>query len=162
MSRWVRGIYNAAANFVMSGSLRAANGRTLDRRSKHLSKECDESNQHVESGESSKPIGCTSTSSTRTTADAGRTSTNGSRASTSATAQDGKLPSKHGDTCTCSLCRDYRDYILSSGSNSIRTEGQGAGSRIRVSNESRHFKRSSDSSTTDVEHITGIQPGVTI
>jgi hypothetical protein len=163
MSRWVRGIYNAAANFVLSGSLRAASGRTLDRDGKHLqdgsdqSRECVKSNKSCESNQPSQHT-CTCHSARTCNCDRGDCADN----DTSCSATDGKLPNNHGDSCTCSLCRDYRDYIAATSSSTIRTEGQGAGARIRVSNEPRSTKRANNTTRTDVEHVTGIPTGVTI
>jgi len=162
MSRWVRGIYNAAANFVMSGSLRAASGRTMDRDTKQLREECNQSNKHVESGQSSKSDqssqhACTCHPSRTCNCTAGDCADNDGNCRT-----DGKLPNNHGDSCTCSLCRDYRDYISSTGSGTIRTEGQGAGSRIRFSHEPRHSQQADGNAATTIEHITGIPTGVTL
>lgn len=163
MSRWVRGIYNAAANFVLSGSLRAASGRTMDRDTKHLRQESDKPNQSGESCQPSKSCGPTATTcsctGTCTCSTARATTCSGSTASS---AKDGKLPNNHGDSCTCSLCRDYADYISATGSGTIRTEGQGSGSRIRFSHEPRHTKQADGNAATTIEHITGIPTGVTL
>lgn len=163
MSKWVRGIYNTAANFVMSGSLRAASGRTMDRDAKQLSKEslkpnkCGKSCQSDKSCQSNDGHACTCHPARTCNCSAGDCADNDT-----ACASDGKLPNNHGDSCTCSLCRDYRDYINATGSAAIRTEGQGAGSRIRFSHEPRDNKQSTSISTDPVEHITGIQSGVTV
>jgi len=162
MSRWVRGIYNAAANFVMSGSLRAASGRTMDRDAKHLREESTKSNEHDKSSQSGKS---NQSGQHACTCHPARTCncTSGDRADNDTTCRsDSKLPNNHGDSCTCSLCRDYADYISATGSGTIRTEGQGAGSRIRFSHESRHSQHSNNSTTANVEHITGIPTGVTV
>jgi hypothetical protein len=139
MSRWIRGIYNSAANFVLSGSLWSASGRTLGRRSEHLPKERNESNQHVESDKPSRSVGSTSAtcSCAGTTADA-----------------CGNI-SKRG--ITFSVERDYHEYLAS-----LDTQGEDVSTRVRASNESRHIKQTSNGATTNVEHITGIQPGVTV
>ena len=164
MSRWVRGIYNAAANFVLSGSLRAASGRTMDRDTEQLREECNQSNQHEQSYQSSKSHqsgqhACSCHPSRICNCAAGECADDDGSQCVASSAKDGKL---HGDNCTCSLCRDYRDYISSTGSGTIRTEGQGAGSRIRFSDESRSTKRSDNTARTDIEHITGIPTGVTL
>lgn len=168
MSRWVRGIYNSAANFVLSGSLRAASGRILDRDTKHLHKESIEPNQCDKSCEPGQSCGCTTASSTcagTCTCTTAGTSACGRSTSTRASNKDRDLPNNHGDSCTCALCRDYTDYLNRDHYDfaaSIRTEGQGAGARIRVSNEPRTFKQTNNGSTSDVEHITGIPTGVTV
>jgi hypothetical protein len=158
MSRWVRGIYNTAANFVMSGSLRAASGRTLDRESKHVRESSDKRDQHVESsqsGESSKLGNSTGTT------------TNGTSATSVIVGNDVIITDSR-DICDteCNKChptfcdhieRDYTSYTAS-----IRTEGQGASSWIRVSNEPRSFERTNNTARTDVEHVTGIPTGVAI
>ena len=159
MSRWVRGIYNTAANFVMSGSLRAASGRTLDRESKHVRESSDKRDQHVESsqsGESSK-LGNSTDGTTSTTA--GRSSViigNDVIITDSRDICDTECNKCHPTFCD-HIERDYADYTAS-----IRTEGQGAGSWIRVSNEPRSFERTNNTARTDVEHVTGIPTGVTI
>jgi hypothetical protein len=67
----------------------------------------------------------------------------------------------HVDGCICSICREYNEYT--SYTASVRTEGQGAGSRIWVSNEPRSAKQSDTTTTrTNVEHITGIPTGTAI
>jgi hypothetical protein len=53
--------------------------------------------------------------------------------------------------------------IRPASSGSIRTEGQGAGSRIRYSNESRSFEQPNpDAARTNIESVTGIPAGVTV
>lgn len=158
MSRWVRGIYNTAANFVMSGSLRAASGRTLDRESKHVREISDKRDQHVESsqsGESNKLGNSTGTTTTGTSA-------------TSVIIGNDVIITDSRDICDteCNKChptfcdhieRDYADYTAS-----IRTEGQGAGSWIRLSDESGSFKRTNSDAADSIERCTGIPTGVTI
>lgn len=165
MSRWVRGIYNAAANFVLSGSLRAASGRTMDRDTKHVREESTKSNEHDKSSQSGKSNqsgqhACTCHPTRTCNCAAGDCADNDGSVTTYRT--DGKLPNNHGDSCTCSLCRDYRDYISATGSGTIRTEGQGAGARIRLSYESGHTQQADGNTATTIEHITGIPTGVTL
>lgn len=146
MSRWVRGIYNAAANFVMSGSLRAASGSTMDRNRKLVREisnkpnKCDESCKSDECDRITRTCDCHSS----------RT-----------------CDCSNGECADSDIDRDYNEYIehdkrdeagnkarnedrnkhtyvdpefggKSSTAGSIRTEGQGAGSGIRFSNEPRN------------------------
>ena len=159
MSRWVRGIYNTAANFVMSGSLRAASGRTLGGKREHVRESSDERNQHVESSQSGE--------SNKLDATTNRTSGTATSGNSVIVGNDVIITDSRDicDTechkCHPTLCdhieRDYADYTAS-----IRTEGQGAGSWIRVSNEPRSFERTNNTARTDVEHVTGIPTGVTV
>jgi hypothetical protein len=159
MSRWVRGIYNSAANFVMSGSLRAASGRTLGGKREHVRESSDQRNQHVESsqsGESSKLGNTTDGASSTTT---GRSSVIVGNDVIITDSRD--ICNTECNKCHPTFCdhieRDYADYTAS-----IRTEGQGAGARIRVSNEPRYFERTNNTTRTNVEHVTGIPTGVAI
>jgi hypothetical protein len=161
MSRWVRGIYNAAANFVLSGSLRAASGRSLGGKRELVRESSDQRDQHVESsqsGESSKFGNSTGTT------------TNGT-STTSVIIGNDVIITDSRDICDteCHKChptfcdhieRDYANYT--SYTASIRTEGQGTGSWIRVSNEPRSFERANNTTRTDIEHVTGIPTGVAI
>jgi hypothetical protein len=158
MSRWVRGIYNTAANFVMSGSLRAASGRTLGGKREHVRESSDQRNQHVESSQSGESNQLSNT-------------TDATTSGNSVIVGNDVITTDSRDLCDteCNKChpvfcdhieRDYREYT--SYTASIRTEGQGAGSWIRVSNEPRDFKRTDNTTRTDVEHVTGIPTGVAI
>ena len=177
MSRWVRGIYNTAANFVMSGSLRAASGRTLGGKRELVRESSDKRNQHVKSSQSSESdqsgeYGGTCHRNRDTKCSSGNHCY--ANACNHATSPDtiiignDVIITKSSDICDtqCNKChptfcdhieRDYADYTAS-----IRTEGQGAGSWIRVSNEPRHFERTNNTTRADVEHVTGIPTGVTI
>jgi hypothetical protein len=152
MSKWVRGIYNTAANFVMSGSLRAASGSSMGRNPKQLREE------HVKSDKCNES--CESTES----CDGNLTTYNKcgtcNPANWNAANDRPKPHNLHVDGCLCSICRDYDEYT--SNTAGIRTEGQGAGARIRVSNEPRTFKQSDQTTTNTVEQSTGIPTGVTI
>jgi hypothetical protein len=67
----------------------------------------------------------------------------------------------HVEGCICSVCREYNEYTNYTAS--VRTEGQGAGSRIWVSNEPRSAKQSDTvAARTNIEHITGIPTGTAI
>jgi len=182
MSKWIRGIYNAAANFNMSGSLRAASGRTMGGNRKLVREEREQSNESnitsksdVATTSTSSSARATSSSSGTPSSDSGST-TSGSSGSTatetrSAIIGNDVIITASSDICDekCNKChptlcdhieRDYAEYT--SYTATIRTEGQGAGSRIRVSAEPRYNKQSHSITTDPVEHVTGIQSGVTI
>ena len=159
MSRWVRGIYNTAANFVMSGSLRAAAGRTLDRDTEHVrqindqSPECLKSGEPDKSGESINATNCTPATCRCISY----------RNTSSANASDGDaICDNQCNKCHPAFCdhieRDYNDYL-----NATRnTKGKDTGSRVWVSDEPRAFERTNNTTRTDVEHVTGIPTGVAI
>lgn len=159
MSRWVRGIYNTAANFVMSGSLRAASGRTLGGNREHVRESSDKRDQHVESSQPSESNKLDATTDGTTSTTAGRSSViigNDVIITDSRDICDTECHKCHPTLCD-HIERDYADYTAS-----IRTEGQGAGSWIRVSNEPRSFERTNNTTRTDVEHVTGIPTGVAV
>jgi hypothetical protein len=162
MSKWIRGIYNAAANFNMSGSLRAAAARTMDRGSRHVRESSNERDQHVESSQSSESGKLGNSTNGASSAATGRSSVivgNDVIITDSRDICDTECHKCHPTFCD-HIERDYLDYI--SNSSGIRTEGQGASSWIRVSNEPRHFERTDNTTRADVEHVTGIPTGVTI
>lgn len=174
MSKWIRGIYNAAANFNMSGSLRAASGRTMDRDRKLVREECEQSDKSNITSKSDVATTATSSSARASSSSSGTPS--GSSGSTTSTetrsviigndviTASSDLCDEQCNKCHPTLCdhieRDYAEYT--SYTATIRTEGQGAGSRIRVSAEPRYNKQSHSITTDPVEHVTGIQSGVTI
>jgi len=160
MSRWIRGIYNAAANFNMSRSLRAAAGRTLDRNDKQLHTSADQRNQHVESsqsGESSKlgnsTDGTASTTANRSTVIVG----NDVIITDSRDICDTQCNKCHPVFCD-HIEREYNDYLDATRS----TQGQDSGSRLRTGNEFGDSQRSSHATRTNVEYLTGIPTGTTI
>jgi hypothetical protein len=161
MSRWVRGIYNTAANFNLSNALRATGLGRLGRNDKQLQTESDKSN---ECGESDKP--CQSNQSNKHGQHSCPSHPTRTCNCPAGTCDDdnyigNKGVNLHVEGCICSLCRDYNEYV--NATSGVRTEGQGSGSRIRFSDESRNFKQSNpDATRTDVEYITGIRTGVTI
>ena len=162
MSRWVRGIYNSAANFVLSGSLRAASGRTMGRKSKYLSEEPNKSDQHDKSCESSEPSSVTADSCTPATCSCARASSrNGYRipcacSGTTATSTKRNCTATNYE-CSCSACRSYAEYL-----SATDAKGQRIGSRIRDSVESRNFKQTNADSADSIERCTGIPAGVTV
>ena len=156
MSRWVRGIYNAAANFNLSNALRATSLGRLGRNGKQLQDGSDKSGKHIESNKSCEPdkpnkLGqhsCPSHPTRTCDCPAG-------------TCDDDNSTNLHVEGCICSLCRDYNDYV--NATSGVRTEGQGSGARIRFSNESRSAKQpDTDATRTDIEYTTGIPTGTTI
>lgn len=156
MSRWVRGIYNAAANFNLSNALRATGLGRLGRNGKQLHTESDKSGECVESDKPCKSVkpnksrthGCPSHPTRTCNCPTG-------------TCDDDNSTNLHVEGCVCSICREYNEYT--SYTASVRTEGQGSGSWIRFSDESRNFKQSdTDATRTDVEYITGIRTGTAI
>ena len=190
MSNWLRGIYNSAANFNLSNALRAANGRSMDRNASKLREvsdepnECGKSSQPCKSSESSDgrtcPCHCartcncvsgecadddyadtaaaTSASATTTSASSG-TETR-SEVGNEIGKQTGiKARNESGSTCNCEGCREYIEYTNTA---AIRSEGQGAGSRIRFSAELRNFKQPNPVSTDSIEYITGLHTGVIV
>ena len=155
MSRWIRGIYNAAANFNLSNALRATSLGGLGRNSKQLHAESDQSGKCSESNQPSESVkpyklgqrSCPSHPTRTCDCPAGTC--------------DDNSTNLHVDGCICSVCREYNEYT--SYTASVRTEGQGAGSRIWVSNEPRSAKQSDTAAArTNIEHITGIPTGTTI
>jgi hypothetical protein len=129
----------------------------------HVRESSDQRDQHVESSQSGKPDKFDDTT--------GRTSG-------AATSRDSviigndviitdsrKICDTECNKCHPIFCdhveRDYNEYT--SYTASVRTEGQGAGSRIWLSNEPRSFKQPNpDAARTNVESVTGIPTGVTI
>jgi hypothetical protein len=159
MSRWVRGIYNAAANFNLSNALRAANLGRLGRNGKHMHDESNQSGKHVESD---KPCKSNQSDQYGGTCHRNRDTvcSNGDHCHVDKCGHR-KGPKLHVEGCACSGCRDYIEYI--SHTASVRTEGQGASSWIRFSDESGSAKQSnSDATRTDIEYITGIRTGTAI
>ncbi len=161
MSRWVRGIYNSAANFVLSRSLRAASGRTMGRNSKHLPEEPNKSDQHDKSCESSKSNSTTSTSCSRATCSCARASYRSCSRATSCSSSDERNytinSANPNDECSCSACRSYADYLATTDA-----KGKGIGSRVRDSVEPRDFKQAYADSRDSIERCTGIPAGVTV
>jgi len=155
MSRWVRGIYNAAANFVLSGSLRAASGSTMDRNRKLVRKELNKPYESEQSDKSCEP----------------NKSSNECGSDTDCLGCAPFSCARHDPNSNHYIDRDYNEYVehdkrnenrnkagnkagnedrnkhtyidpefggKPSASGSIRSEGQGAGSGIRFSNEPRN------------------------
>lgn len=163
MSRWLRRIYNAVASFNLSNALLATGLGGMDRRGQHLRESSDKRNQHVESRQSGEP---------------NKFDDSTGRACGAATSRDSVIigndviitDSREICDTECNKChpvfcdhieRDYNEYT--SYTASVRTEGQGLSSRIRLSDEPRSFKQPNpDAARTNIESVTGIPTGVTI
>ncbi len=150
MSKWIRGIYNTAANFNMSGALRAAAGRTLGRNDKHMHTSSDQRAQHVKPTKS-----CESDKSGEYGGSCHRNRDIKCGARNHCYANT----CKHADnTSDNPLEREYLDYLNATRS----TEGKNTGSGVWDSHEFGDSQRSSNATRTNVEYITGIPTGTTI
>ena len=176
MSNWLRGIYNTAANFNLSNALRAASGRTMDRNASKLREvsdepnECGKSSQPYKSSESNDghtcPCHCARTcncvSGECADNDGSDTDNNNDRSkdrNENRKQAGSQARNKSGSSCNCEGCRECISYTNAA---AIRSEGQGAGSRIRFSAEPRNFKQPNPVSTDSIEYITGIHAGVIV
>lgn len=170
MSRWIRGIYIAAANFNLSNALRATRMGGVDRDGKHVRESSDKCDQHVEP---CKP--CQS----------GSCATTGATCPRSPTCDEYGIPCRHGATSPCTAATEGRSAIIGNDvvitvnsefitaadyieheyaeyTATVRTQGQGNSTGVWIGNESRDFKHSNNAARTNVEHLTGIPTGVTI
>ena len=150
MSKWVRGIYNAAANFNLSNALRATSMGRLGRNSKQLHTGSDQRDQHVESVKS------------------GESDQSGKLGSTCHRHRNS--PCGSGNHCYANACkhanstadnpleREYNEYITATRS----AKGKDTGSRLRSGNEFGDSQHSSNATRTNVEYTTGIPTGTTI
>lgn len=162
MSRWIRGIYNAAANFVLSRSLRAASGSSMGRNAKQLHTESDKPSECSKSDKSCKSVKSDNECGSDTDC-LGCAPFSCARHDPNSNHYIGDIKDRnlHVEGCICSVCRDYNEYTSLTAS--VRTEGQGAGSWIRFSDESRSFKQPHpDATRTNVEYTTGIPTGTTV
>ena len=154
MSRWIRGIYNATANFNLCNALRATSLGRLGRNVKQLHTKSDKPSEHIKSDKSGKPV--------KSNNECGSDTDCLGCAPFSCAKLDpnsNHYAGIHVEGCICSICRDFNEY----NSASVRTEGQGVGSRIRFSDEFRSVKQpNTDATRTNIEHITGIPTGVTV
>lgn len=169
MSKWIRGIYNAAANFNMRNALQSARGRTLGGNNEHMHKVSNQSDQRVEPCEPIKSSSCATSDTTCSRTPTcneygipcrhrGATSTSSEHTSASISAKDGELPNPHGASCSCPNCRDYNEYVNYTAS----TSREDVSTWVRVSNEPRNFKQTNADATDRVEECTGIPTGVTV
>lgn len=181
MSRWIRGIYNAAANFNLSNALRATSVGRVGRDQQHLSESSDEPNQHVEpskscqSGQSSEYGGTCHRNRATPCSD-------GDHCYADVCGRTGRINSKHPNNTDgndfntviigndvvitvnreCNTTADYIEREYAEYTATIRAQGQGNSTGVRVSDEPRDFKHSNNATGTNVEHVTGIPTGVTI
>ena len=181
MSNWLRGIYNSAANFNLSNALRAASGRSMGRNAKQLRAVANESDKRIKSDQSSQsdqsyhghacPCHCARTCNciSGECADNDGIDTDNGNANNDNNFQlrnqngneagnkiRSEVGNKNGKQCQCEGCREYDIYSQPA---AIRSEGQGAGSRIRFSDEPRNSKQPDSVSTSAIEYITGIRTG---
>lgn len=176
MSKWVRGIYNSAANFNLSRSLRAASTWFVGRNREHVREECDKSDkcdkscessksdQSVECGSYSDCLGCAPFSCARLDPSSiyyrGDNNDNGD-AKYSATTIEYLSRDENGNDVPIAITITAReqdgiiDYTYSA-------EGKGAGSWVRVSDESGNTEQTTTTTRDPVEYSTGIPTGVTV
>lgn len=171
MSNWLRGIYNSAANFNLSNALRAANGRSMDRNSSKLRNVGDEPNKRDKSSESCKssqsddgrtcPSHCARTCNCVSGECADNDYDNNDNNDRNKIGEQAGIKARNESrsACNCEGCREYIEYASAA---AVRSEGQGAGGRIRFSAEPRNFKQPNPVSADSVEYITGIHAGVTV
>lgn len=158
MSKWVRGIYNAAANFNMSGSLRAAAGRCLGRNSKQLREVDEQSDKRDESSfanQSHQSSTTSASSGTCTSACRKRSSDNYQYRTTDKNGNE-CIVNIHSTKCECGNI----EYTINS--TAVCSEGKGTGAWVRPGNESGFAKQTNNSTTDPVEYSTGIPTGVTV
>lgn len=173
---------NRTANNNMPNALQSTYSFTLDRNIKYMYKECNQSNQHVESGKSCESVKCT--------CDPGSNATCTCTGATTRATTDGSATPRH-TSFPCSHCRDndstasglvrkhkytsirstaskcatatdyiereYADYL-----SATSTKGQGVGARVWSSDEPRDFKQANADSGDSIERRTGIPAGVTV
>ena len=72
--------------------------------------------------------------------------------------KDRELPSKHGDSCTCPVCRDFNDYTTAIADPQRERSSTG----IWIGNELRTTQCTDTDATSTIEYITGIPTGATI
>lgn len=166
MSRWVRGIYNAAANFNMSNALRAASGKLMDRDSEHLHKVDVKPDQRNKPNQPCQSDKCTCDPGSNATCTCAGATTGRHTSFPCAHCRDHDAVNdlilsasiRSTDAYSIeSIERDYADYIAATSA-----ERQGVGTRVRDSIESRHFKQANANSTDSIERRTGIPAGVAI
>ena len=174
MSKWVRGIYNSAANFNMSRSLRSASSWFMDRKREQLRQESDKSdqsdkssvaNQSCESVECGSPtdcLGCAPFSCARLDPNSNyyrEPANNDIRCSVTSVQYISR--DEHGNDSPITLTITAReqdgniDYSYSA-------ERERAGTWVRISNEPRSTKQANSTTTDPVEYRTGIPTGVTL
>lgn len=178
MSGWLRGIYNAAANFNMRNALLAANGRSMGRNDKQLCSVIDEPNECCKSDQSSQssesynghacPSHCARTcnciggecadndGNDNDNADTDNDNGNEVRAK-AGNENRNKVGNENRISCTCQACRELAEYAASPVA--INPEGQGIGGGFRVGSELRNLKQPNPVSADSIEYITGIHTG---
>lgn len=171
MSNWLRGIYNSAANFNMSNALRAASGRTMGRNSKQLHAVDDKSDKCGKPCKSSKPsesdVGhscpchcartCNCVSGECADNDGNDTidtnavgTSNDKLGNKDGNENRNKVGIKIGYEYSCGVGSETTRIVTDCYEHpaSIRTEGQGAGGRVRIGTELRDLKQPNTISTS--------------
>lgn len=165
MSRWIRGIYNAAANFNMSGSLRAAAGRILDRDSKHVREECNEPNKRGESDQSYKSIKHSELTTTSTSARTCGSNCTGDCAGNSQSEYTTTIEyigtDKDGNSKPVTLTITAKP-TCSGTEYTYSATREDACTGVRISDELGTIKQTNHGTTNPVEYSTGIPTGVTV
>ena len=173
MYRGVHRVYNANTNIFVPGPIRSTYFWSMGRDKQHLRQESDqsdkrgESNIASESDKSCEHHSCTCHSARTCDCPAGTCADDNDDGECSTCkcyncdCTSSNLPNKHGDSCTCPSCRDYNDYADYI-STSTDSQGKRSGSRVRPGDEFRTTELSDCNATDPIEHITGIQSGVTV
>lgn len=171
MSKWVRGIYNAAANFNMSRSLRAAAGRCLGRNPKHMREECDKrdkrdessvANKSCESYECGTPddcLGCAPYSCARFDPNSKHYRGEDVRFSVTRIQYIGRDEDGTSGPITIAITAREQDGSIEY---TYSTEREDAGTWVRVGDEHRTSKQTNNATADSIEHSTGIPAGVTV
>ena len=153
MSRWIRGIYNAAASFNLCNALRAPRMGRMGRDTKHMHIIANERDQHVESVKPCEPAQSCQHGST-----CHRNRNTACGAGNHCYANNCRHSKDRSSTTDNILEREYNKYITAT----RNTKGQNTSSGLRNSIEFRYSQRSSNATETDIEYITGIPAGTTI
>ena len=173
MSKWVRGIYNTAANFNMSRSLRSASTWFMDRKREQLRQESEQSdksdkssvaNQSCESVECGTPtdcLGCAPFSCARLDPNSNHYREPASDIRHSVTRVQYISRDENGNDVPITLAITAREQDGGI-SYTFSTEREGSGAWVRTGNESGAAKQTNTTTTDPVEHRTGIPTGVTI
>ncbi len=158
---------NRATNNNLCDTIQSAYRFTVDRISKFMYKERNQSNQHEQSGQSCQPFKCDCDAGSNAYCTCTRTASRATTGSTcgSCTTTANSLIRKHKyTTITTSrecandlLNREYAEYLAST---SAGREDVSTG--VRVSDEPRDFKPTDADSGDSIERRIGIPAGVTV
>lgn len=172
---------NRATNNNLCDTIQSAYRFTVDRISKFMHKERNESNKHEQSGQSSQPFKCDCDAGSNAYCTCTRASTGsacGSCTTTGRSATSSRSASTNGSSTTANslvrkhkyttittsqqcandiLNREYAEYLASTSAGR-----EDASTGIRVSDEPRNFKPTDADSTDPIERSIGIPAGVTV